>query len=59
MVDVLNLSEATARESAKSYDVSILVSIGLLAAALSIVILASVYPTEINPGDFALMNTYP
>ncbi|HEY2184481.1 MAG TPA: hypothetical protein VGH39_05765 [Xanthobacteraceae bacterium] len=56
MVDVLNHSvPAAARAPEKSYDITILVSVGLLAAALIIVILASVFPVEVNPGDLDLM----
>jgi hypothetical protein len=56
MVDVLNHTFVAAdREPEKSHDVQILLSVGLLAAALIIVVLAIALPTGIDAGDFPSM----
>jgi hypothetical protein len=56
MVDVLNHTFVAAdREPEKSHDVKILLSVGLLAAALIIVVLAIALSTGIDAGDFPSM----
>ena len=58
MVDMLNRS-VLARESEKSYDVAILVSVGLFAAGLIAVIFASALSTGGDPISLDLVNAYP
>jgi hypothetical protein len=59
LVDLVNhLAPTAARPPDKSRDIAILVSVGLLGAALIIVVLASVLPLEVNPADLAMIG-YP
>jgi hypothetical protein len=58
MVDMLNRS-VLARESEKSYDVAILVSVGLFTAGLIAVIFASALSIGGDPINLDLVNAYP
>jgi hypothetical protein len=60
MADVLNFSAIEpSRKSEKSYDLTILVSSGLLAVVLIVAIYALAVPPGIDPSELASMVVYP
>jgi hypothetical protein len=60
MADVLHSSAVDlSRKSEKSYDITILVSSGILAVALIVAIYALAVSPGINPGELASMVIYP
>ncbi|MFZ1088844.1 MAG: hypothetical protein WAN75_06190 [Xanthobacteraceae bacterium] len=60
MADVLHSSAIDlSRKSEKSYDITILVSSGILGVALIVAIYALAVSPGINPGELAPMVVYP
>jgi hypothetical protein len=60
MANVSNHTSTADRDPAKSRDVTILVSVGLFAVGLLVVVLASAFSGGVDSGDFAsLYPPYP